>query len=347
MIIIKKKAFITIEDSGIGIEKSSQELIFEEFAQANENIEKSYGGTGLGLAISKKITALLGGELYLKNSSKKGSTFEISLAVIFDEQKEVQQSTNPIYTPSHQNKTIVVVDDDPDLLQLTTEVLKQHYKVISFSNADQALQDLLFEPFDLLITDIQMPVKDGFELIKELQKNKKYTYKNQPIIAVTGRTDLPNTDYKKLGFTAVLKKPYTPTILLQTIDAILNNIILPIQESEIRKTKNQEELFSLESLKLFLNEDKEAIKTVIESLIHSTDSNLFMLENTIQAFDQEKTKQIAHKMAPMFKQIEATEIAEILTKLELENHTKTELVIHFTNLKSKIRTLFATLEKVI
>lgn len=240
-----------------------------------------------------------------------------------------------------------MVDDDSDLLQLTTEVLKQHYKVMSFSNADQALQNLLFEPFDLLITDIQMPIKDGFELIRELQKNRKNTYKNQPLIAITGRADLPNTDYKKLGFTAVLKKPYTPNILLQTIDAILNNVILPIQESEARKQKNEEELFSLESLKLFLKDDKEAIKSVVESLIHSTDSNLFMLENTIQAFDQEKTKQIAHRMAPMFKQIEATEIAEILNKLELQNHTKTELTIHFTNLKSKIRTLFTALEKVI
>ncbi|HJS01014.1 MAG TPA: hybrid sensor histidine kinase/response regulator, partial [Flavobacterium sp.] len=332
------EAFITIEDSGIGIEKSSQELIFEEFAQANETIEKKYGGTGLGLAISKKIATLLGGELYLKNSSKNGSCFEIRLPIIFDEHTQIQKITTSIYKPSIINKTIVVVDDDPDLLQLTTEVLKQHYNVISFSNAEQALLSLDLEPFDLLITDIQMPIKDGFEFIKELKKKKKSIYNKQPLIAVTGRADLKVEVYSKAGFTTVLKKPFTPNILLQTIDAIFNQIELP-------EFKNQEETFSLDSLKLFLKNDDEALKTVVQSFISSTNSNLFILENAIQTAEQDKIKAVAHKMAPMFKQIQATEIASILRKLESQEHSKSELAVFFADLKSKIRILLNDLEK--
>lgn len=340
------KGYITIEDSGIGIEKESQDLVFEEFAQANETIEKKYGGTGLGLAISKKIIALLGGELYLKSSSEKGSCFEIILALTFDEEGKVQETTESIYIPTQQNKTIVVVDDDPDLLQLTTEVLKQYYKVISFPNAIQALQTMDSEHFDVLITDIQMPIKDGFEFIEELQKNKN-SYNNQPLIAVTGRTDLTEDIYISAGFTAVLKKPFTPNILLQTIDAILNKSTLPVQENEAQKSKKTKELFSLDSLKLFLKNDKEAIKTVLQSFITSTNSNLFILENSIQTLEHEKIKQVAHKMAPMFKQIEATEIAIILNTLELQDHNETELASHFSNLKSKIAALFMEIEKVI
>jgi signal transduction histidine kinase/DNA-binding response OmpR family regulator len=343
----KKTAVISIEDSGIGIEKESQDLVFEEFAQANENIEKTYGGTGLGLAISKKIISLLGGQLYLKNSSKNGSCFEISLPILFDEQKEIQEKSTAIYEPKQQNKTIIVVDDDPDLLRLTTEVLKQYYQVISFSNAKQALQNLALENYDLLITDIQMPIKDGFELIEELQKKKKNIYNNQPLIAVTGRTDLAEETYTKAGFTTVLKKPYTPNILLKTIDAILNQIALPIQDNEVSNSKNAAELFSLNSLKLFLKNDSEAIKTVIESFISSTNSNLFLLENTIQSADHEKIKQVAHKMNPMFKQIEATEIAAILDQLESKEYNETELAVQFSNLKTKIRQLITELEKVI
>jgi len=338
----ENKALISIEDSGIGIEKESQDLVFEEFTQANESIEKNYGGTGLGLAISKKIIALLGGELYLKNSSKKGSCFEISLAIIFDKQKEIQ-TTTPIYTPIQQNKTIVVVDDDPNLLQLTTEVLKEYYQVISFSNAEQALQNPALDHFDLLITDIQMPLKDGFEFIRELQK--KNTYNNQPLIAVTGRTDLSEAVYTKAGFISVLKKPFTPNMLLQTIAAIFNKTTLPVQNNEIQKTRNQEELFSLDSLKLFLKDDPEAIKTVLESFMTTTNSNLFTLENAIQATEHIKIKELAHKMAPMFKQIEATEIAAILNALESQEFNETELATHFSDLKSKIKILFDVLEK--
>ena len=340
----QNKAFISIEDSGIGIEKSSQKLIFEEFAQANETIEKNYGGTGLGLAISKKIAALLDGELYLKNSSKKGSCFEIELAINFDTQKETHKPATSIYTPSLTDKTIVVVDDDPDLLQLTTEVLKQHYRVISFSNAEQALQSLNSEYFDLLITDIQMPIKDGFEFIKELQKKKNYNYNNQPLIAVTGRADLKDEIYSQAGFIAVLKKPFTPSILLQTIDAVFNKTSLPIQETAVTAITNQEKLFSLDSLKLFLKNDKDALKTVVQSFINSTNSNLFILENTIQTLEHEKIKEVAHKMAPMFKQIEATEIAVILKKLESEEYNETELPTLFLDLKSKVRNLLIVLE---
>ncbi|MFA9190591.1 hybrid sensor histidine kinase/response regulator [Flavobacterium sp. FZUC8N2.13] len=342
----KNKAFITIEDSGIGIEKESQDLVFEEFAQANETIEKKYGGTGLGLAISKKIIALLGGELSLKNSSKEGSCFEIILDLIFDEEGEIEETTTSFYTPIHQNKTIVVVDDDPDLLQLTTEVLKQYYNVISFSNAIQALQTMAFEHYDVLITDIQMPVKDGFEFIKELKKKKK-NYNNQPLIAVTGRADLTEDIYINAGFTAVLKKPFMPNILLQTLDAILNKTTLPVQENEVQKSKNPEDLFTLDSLNLFLKNDKEAIKTVLQSFITSTNSNLFVLENSIRTLEHEKIKQVAHKMAPMFKQIQANEIAVILNSLELQDHNEAELASYFSNLKSKIATLFIALEKVI
>lgn len=342
-----QKAYITIEDSGIGIEKESQNLVFEEFAQANETIEKKYGGTGLGLAISRKIITLLGGNLYLKSSSKKGSCFEIILDVTFDEQPEIKEKIPASFTPSQLNKTIVVVDDDSDLLQLTTEVLKEFYTVIAFSNAEHALQSLTSEPFDMLITDIQMPVTDGFELIKKLQKKKKKIYHKQPVIAVTGRTDLAEEIYKKAGFTAVLKKPFTPAILLQTIDAIFTKATLPLQENEIKKSKNENELFSLDSLKQFLKEDNEAIKTVIQSFITSTNSNLFMLENSIKTADYARIKQVAHKMAPMFKQIEATEIAGILNNLEFKDYSDAELQAIYLDLKSKIKTLLRNLEKAI
>lgn len=342
---IENIVLISITDSGIGIEKGSQKLIFEEFAQANESIEKTFGGTGLGLSISKKITALLGGELSLKHSSEKGSCFEIKLPITFDQSSHNISDETSIYVPKQRNKTIILVDDDPALLQLTTEVLKQYFKVNSFSNAETALQYLQLEPFDLLITDIQMPLMDGFKFVQTLQKKGNSTYINQPLIAVTGRADLNDETYQKAGFSVVLKKPFTPSILLKTIDALFTQTMLPIQEQAM--TKKREQLFSLHSLGLFLNNDPEAINNVMQSLITSTDTNLIVLQNNIQALDYEQIKKVAHKMGPMFKQIEATEITIILSQLESQKFNEPELKAHFLNLKSKITLLFIEIEKVI
>lgn len=339
----QNKIVISIEDSGIGIEKSSQSLIFEEFTQANESIEKNYGGTGLGLAISKKIISLLDGELYLKNSSPKGSCFEIKLPLVFAEQRETKQQSTTVSTIKDYDKNIVIVDDDPELLHLTSEVLKQFYNVITFPNAIQALEYMRTENFDLLITDIQMPVKDGFELVGDLQKNKNY--KNQAIIAVSGRIDLNENIYRKAGFTTLLHKPFSPKILLETIEAVFNKTTLPIQNSEESLTKKTDASFSLVALKLFLKDDNEAIKNVISSFINSTNSNLFLLENTIETLDQNKIKEIAHKMNPMFKQIQAYEIGVILNKLETINYKPEELNTLFATLKAKIKALILLLEK--
>ena len=342
----EKFILITIEDSGIGIEKTSQKLVFEEFSQANENIEKKYGGTGLGLNISKKIIALLGGELRLKNSSGEGSTFEIKLPLIYSEEKFINNTapTPVLIKATNSDKTIVVVDDDVDLLTLSTEVLKQQkYNVLGFTNAENAVEYLKDNTFDLVITDIQMPVMDGFLLAKTIQKSSNF-YKKQPIIAVTGQSDVNNVKYKESGFATVIKKPFSPQILLATINAVFNEGEIPVQETPISK-KGNSELFSLDSIQAFLNHDEADVKSILSSFVTSTTANLILLKSYVKENDFGKIKAIAHKMVPMFKQIEAHEIATILTNLELNNYSETAMKTIFKNLQPKINKVVAALEK--
>lgn len=339
----EEKLLITIEDSGIGIEKESQELIFEEFAQANENIEKQYGGTGLGLAISKKIIMLLGGQLRLKKSSNKGSTFEIELPLLFGTEKQHKENQAIFSSNRNREKTIIIVDDDTDLLRLTTEVLKQNqYHVLAFTDAQEALKKIKKMPFDMLITDIQMPVMDGFKLAEKVQEIT--AFKQQAIIAVTGRNDLDTDNYKNSGFSTVIKKPFSPKTLITTIEAVFNHQEIPLLKDE-KTIKKPKELFSLELLQSFLNHDNEAVKNVLVSFMESTVNNLAILENQINIDNKEAVKATAHKMAPMFKQIEAIEIAAILTDLESKEYTASELKLIFKEVQSKIKILFAAIEK--
>ncbi|WP_426483676.1 ATP-binding response regulator [Flavobacterium sp. 2] len=334
---------ITIEDTGIGIEKGNQKLVFEEFAQANENIEKKYGGTGLGLSICQKIISILGGTLQLESIFGQGSTFEIQLPLLFDTSSNtIEEIKKPILLPT-KSQTFVVIDDDINLLNLTSGVLRQEkHQVLSFSNASKALEVIQKTNFDFVITDIQMPEIDGFMFLEKL-KNSTF-YQNQPVIALTGRADLDASVYSDAGFITVVKKPYSPKILLETIRIILGNETLPQVETQETEEKTSTKLYSLETLKDFLGHDSNALNDVLKSFIESTNENLVYLENAIADENAAEINAIAHRIAPMFKQIEANEIAGILVVLEKNDFEIAEAKNIYTDLKNKITSLFKILD---
>jgi signal transduction histidine kinase/DNA-binding response OmpR family regulator len=338
---------ITIEDTGIGIEKENLKLVFEEFAQANENIEKKYGGTGLGLSICQKIISILGGNLQLESTFGKGSTFEIQLPLLFDtSQNLISEARKPIMSREIKKQTFIVLDDDINLLNLTSGVLKQEgHNVFSFNSAIKALEAIKSTSFDFVITDIQMPEMDGFAFLEKLKNSGITTYKNQPVIALTGRTDLDFSIYSKAGFTTVIKKPYSPKVLLETIGHILENKELPNSEIIENEENTSSQLYSLKTLNEFLGNDNAALKEVIKSFIESSAENLTFLENAITEKNREEIKSISHRIAPMFKQIQAREISDILKKLEKNDFEVSEMKSIFKDLKTKTDLLFNALKE--
>ncbi|MEG2100817.1 MAG: ATP-binding protein [Flavobacterium sp.] len=343
----EKSFAITIEDTGIGIEKGNQKLVFEEFAQANENIEKKYGGTGLGLSICQKIITILGGSLKLESTFGKGSTFKIKLPLQFDNSNStVEQNEKPKLSFT-QKLTFIVIDDDTNLLNLTSGVIRQEmHEVLSFNSAVKALETIQNTAFDFIITDIQMPEMDGFMFLKKLQTSEKGLYKNQPVIALTGRTDLEPSVYTEAGFTTVIKKPYSPKVLIETIQSILTDDRLPntvINEQEAEETAAQ--LYSLKTLKEFLGQDNDALKDILKAFMASSNENFTALENAIAEENIADIRAIAHRIAPMFKQIEAREIGAILKILE-QNHLEIEQVKDiYQDLKIKRDLLFNALQQ--
>ncbi|MGO4771578.1 ATP-binding protein [Flavobacterium sp. W22_SRS_FK3] len=337
---------ITIEDSGIGIEKENQKLVFEEFAQANENIEKTYGGTGLGLSICQKIILLLGGNLNLESTFGKGSSFKIQLPLLLDTSKTVPDKKPEEIIPIAKKLTFIVLDDDSNLLNLTSTVLKQQdHQVFSFTRAAEALETIKNTDFDFIVTDIQMPEMDGFMFIEKLKsETTNLFYKNQPIIAITGRTDLDFSVYAKAGFTTVIKKPYSPKVLLETIQRVLNNNLVSdkiVNTEEVISTKS----YSLTTLKEFLGNDIDTSKEFLTSFMESTKVNLSALENAVQEKNIAEINSIAHRIAPMFRQIQSHEIGRILKALEQNNLDNSDLESLYNALKNKIDSLFAILKK--
>lgn len=340
---------ITIQDTGIGIEKENQKLVFEEFAQANEGIEKKYGGTGLGLSICQKIISILGGSLTLESIFGKGSTFTIELPLQFDNSQPATIISDEIKTKSPKNtkkQTFIVVDDDINLLNLTSGVLKQEqHQVLSFTNPAKALETIQNTRFDFVITDIQMPEIDGFMFLEKLRQLPETIFKNQPVIALTGRTDLDISVYKNAGFTTVVQKPYSPKILLETIQNILDNEELPNVEISDNEQNESSQIYSLETLRDFLGNDENALKEVIKSFIESSIENLELLEKAIEEKNSEEIKSIAHRIAPMFRQIQAKEIGDILKGIEKDEFKTSNLKNIYKDLITKTAALFEALKE--
>lgn len=305
----KKDLKISIKDTGIGIAKHKQKLIFQEFSQAEDHISQKYGGFGLGLSISQKLADLLNGKLLLESDLGKGSSFTLIIPI----EKSTQSINQISIIPSDNRKDltpkqILLVDDEPMQIKLAQETLKKFpYSIRTAKNGLEALDLLQEENFDLVLTDIQMPVLDGIEFIKKIRALKRF--ETIPVIALSGNGKLEDSDYKNLGFTGNLKKPYKPDHLI----AIINDVEFSV-DTEDRKSDTSESLYNLETLSVFADGDPESLKSIILVFIETAEENLKALNTYAQ--DPEKLKEVAHKMLPMMRQLEAGQIIKILEKLE-------------------------------
>ena len=337
---------LSVIDTGIGIEKEKQNVIFEEFTQADNDTEKKYGGSGLGLTISKKLATLLGANLFLESKPGKGSTFSLSFPAVFSKQK--LQEPTPEHQPKSTARSAIVIDDDLALLQLNKEILEgNQIKVYPFSSGKDALENINTITYDFIITDIQLPSFNGFFFAETLKSEKKYGYKNQPIIAVTGRKDLDKVSYIEAGFAGFLFKPYHPDQLLQTIAQVLDqkpSLDTPIETTYQRPKKQEHQLFDLSALTSFL-EDESAIKKVLEVFTVNTKKDLRVLKKAIDKKEYKTVRDLGHKMQTMFKQIDAQTVVPLLHFMEHFKEQETpQLLENYKALQKNIKITFQALD---
>lgn len=318
----KRKTFlkISIKDSGIGISKEQQKIIFEEFSQAESSIEKKYGGFGLGLAITKKLTELLNGSMKLDSNLGEGSNFSISIPVKSLGKKDISAEETTVTSEEYRfentlGKKILVIDDEPSQLALTSEVLRQSGLVFDASNNPLAAYKLLkTKSYDLILTDIQMPKMNGFQLIRKLKSSKKTS--NIPVIALSGRTDVDKTLYLEKGFKGNLIKPYNANELLALIGKTLGIEMTILKKQQENKTFDIEAAYDLSDLKDFVQNDEKVLKEILQAFITGNRENIEALQGFSINNDVEGISKTAHKMLPMFKQLKIKEAIAPLKELE-------------------------------
>lgn len=229
---------IKIKDSGIGISKEQQTLLFQSFQQADNTTTRKYGGTGLGLAISKQLVELMGGSIIINSDIGEGCEFIISIDFNVSDNTDTfnngsisgDAKTKNIEQTSHVGSQlnladirILLVEDIEINRMIATELLENHgAKVSQAFDGQQALDALnAGERFDVVLMDIQMPVMDGFEATKALRATPEFA--SLPVLAMTANA--MNEDVQRCteaGMNGHISKPIDETNMVTSILAVIS-----------------------------------------------------------------------------------------------------------------------------
>ncbi|MBA9028795.1 response regulator [Peribacillus huizhouensis] len=245
---------VSIADTGIGIPKSKQQLIFEAFQQGDGATMRKYGGTGLGLSICREFAKLLRGWLIVDSEEGEGSVFTLFLPSLpggIEESAEVGSAlpqvaasiNEPVVESNHeplieelslvethkpnnlfQDKTVLVVDDDHRNIYALTNALKQEgMKILTAKTGLECLEIIKKEhTIDAILMDIMMPELDGYETMRRIRSTGQFN--DMPIIALTAKAMKGDREKcLKAGASDYVSKPLKLNQLLSVLRVWLTN----------------------------------------------------------------------------------------------------------------------------
>lgn len=317
-----RRLVVAIADTGKGMEPADRERIFQEFTRLPGAQGKE--GFGLGLSIVRMLVQLLEGTIDVDSVPGKGSTFTIYIPIypvrsegrrMKDEESGCAATPNgnsSFPVPHSSLKNVLLIDDDRIQLTLTAAMLQQSgINSVSCLQLDELLDALRTATFDVLLTDVQMPAINGFDLLKLLRASNIPQAQSVPVIAVTARSDMQREEFTVHGFAGCLHKPFTVSELLHE----LNMEDKGMEVTEVSETSACPG-YKFSSLTAFSVDDPEAAKSILESFVAETRLNAERLQKAVENEDVDEMAAVSHKMIPLFTLIGAAELVALLKLLE-------------------------------
>ena len=212
----------SVRDTGIGIPADKVGMLFHKFTQVDASTTRKYGGTGLGLAISKQLTEKMGGQIGVNSVEGKGSEFWFTARLSLQSK---ESHTRKKLVQIH-GKRILVVDDNLTNREILIARLTSWGAIVAESpDGLSALKSMIFAadthaPFEVVITDMQMPGMDGLMLGRAIRQDQRL--KGTCLMMMTSLGQQGNRDeYAEIGFAACLNKPVRPSELFARLTAAL------------------------------------------------------------------------------------------------------------------------------
>ncbi|EFF59304.1 ATPase/histidine kinase/DNA gyrase B/HSP90 domain protein [Bacteroides xylanisolvens SD CC 2a] len=316
------KLTIAIADTGKGMALEDRERIFQEFTRLSG--AQGEEGFGLGLSIVKKLVTLLEGTIDVQSTLGKGSCFTVTLPLYpvgkSIAESESTESENADITeesaviPPMKVIRVLLIDDDKIQLNLTAAMLKQHgIDAVCCEQLEQLVEQLRSSVFDVLLTDIQMPAINGFDLVKLLRASNIPQAKTIPVIAVTARSEMDKAALHEHGFAGCLHKPFTVKELLMTV----NEGQLSADEAHITEDMATAGI-NFSALTAYSEDDPEAASSIIQTFIEETGKNIERMQQALNDKEVDGIAAMAHKLLPLFTMIGVDEAIPLLEWLEVQ-----------------------------
>ncbi len=218
-----EQASVQIRDTGPGIAASFLPHLFERFRQADSSTRRSHAGLGLGLALAKDLTELHGGRIHVQSEAGHGATFTVVLPVL-GERKPSAEAAPARNTNALLDGTRVMIVENDDETRAMFDAMLRHggAEVETASSADAALQIMeRFNP-NLVITDIAMPLRDGYDLLREIRAHPQHA--RIPVLVVTAQgPEHFRRDDSWPSFTRHLSKPVEMTELINVVAELVRD----------------------------------------------------------------------------------------------------------------------------
>ncbi|MES2648009.1 MAG: response regulator [Bacteroidota bacterium] len=279
-----------VRDSGIGIAADKHDKLFQNFSQLDSSITRQYGGTGLGLAISKMLVQLMGGEIWLDSTQKKGSAFRFTIVssisnyiIPYDMEmikKKIAGRNLKAMLICNNVLQLQVLRKQFDLWGITTDI---------FDDVNDALAVLPDINYDLAFFDFDMGVFKGMQFVKEI--NLRTKNKQVPtILFSTPEATLNLSEEEKACFNAICNKP----LKYNKLGEIISNVILQKEESSKAEIVKRQEIIPIGStifpLEILVAEDNMINRVVIKKVLSTLGYSVDLVTNGLEAVEAAKHK---------------------------------------------------------
>lgn len=212
---------ISVQDTGIGIDRSKLALIFNAFEQVDNGNTRQFDGAGLGLSTARDLARLMGAEIEVEAELEKGSLFRLVLPL--NERRHVSQVAVCKPVAPHHMRVLVAEDNGTNRLLIKTMLKGAGHELEFAQDGKQAVEQYALKPFDFVLMDISMPNKNGLEATREIRAFEAHKHLRRcPIIAVTANVSVEDQRLCfEAGMDEFIAKPLKKELLLQTIGNVL------------------------------------------------------------------------------------------------------------------------------
>ena len=305
-----------ITDTGNGISAEQLPKLFKEYEQGDERIQNKHGGTGLGLVITKQIIEHLGGSILITSKEGIGTTVSFNVPFTIPNADELLESTE-ISVKTNFNivgKHFLIVDDEELNRLLIKAILKKQKAICTEAqNGQEAIDLVKTKTFDVIIMDVQMPIKNGIETTQEIRQFNEQ-------IPIIGATAVASSEKIArcihAGMDSVVLKPFTEQDLLLKLESLYTNKENDQSNNYQEQTINADNIINIAAINDYVLEDEVFKKEMIQLFHKSINDSLITIETNFQTKDYLAISDIAHKIIPSCMHFEANQLIATLKYFE-------------------------------